>query len=314
MAAKKDRYALALGLASWWLATNLQDHEDDAERRRKMKRVCDQKLEAVQRAWPGETAELSTLPGAEKLLKGMRLARDTKRTLLIDLLFSDPFAPYELKFSQKNLRRALGQLAERMGLPGGTVDELADIRKDATKAHRKLSIGKIAAFGVAGVVVIGFGGWLAAPLIASYLGAGAGLAGATATAHGLALLGGGTVAAGGAGMAGGMIVVTGAGALAGGVGATGGALLFAMGAASAENELIKLQVTYKAVLLQNQAQTKKAQDVVKGLAQREREVRALLTEEGKLNEENSHKIKQLEEILESIEDSREWIKRQQQTT
>jgi hypothetical protein len=310
----EDRYACALGIASWWLATAFRDgeREDDSERGYKMQRVCDKKLAAIRERWPVATGGLrrGDMPSAEKMLSDIDLDRDTKRTLLIDLLFSDPFAPYELKFSQKDLRDSLKRLAEHLGLPSRTVDEVADIRKDATKAHRNLSIGRIVAFGLGGVLVLGLGGWMAAPLIAGYLGAGAGLAGAAATAHGLALLGGGTIAAGGMGMAGGMIVITGVGAVAGGVGGTGGALLFQMGAAAAENELIKLQVTYKAVLLNNQSQTKKAQEVVKGLAQRESEVRSLLTEERQLNESNARKVKELEDILESIEDSREWIKNQ----
>ncbi len=308
--AETSRYALALGVASWWLAINLQRGEEDPERRGKMARVCNQKLEMLLKAWPNDTKGLADLDAAESLVKGLRLNRDTKRTLLIDLLFSDPFAPYELKFSEKRLRSSLDQLAAQLGLESAAVDELASVRRDATKAHRKLSIGRIVAFGLTGVVVLGVGGWLAAPLIAGYLGAGAGLAGAAATGHGLALLGGGTLAAGGMGMAGGMIVVTGAGAVAGGVGATGGALLFQMGAAAAENELIKLQVTFKTVLLKNQAQSKKAQKVVEGLIEREREIRTLLAEERKLNDENARKIKELEEILESIEDTRGWIKKQ----
>lgn len=158
MASKKDPYVLALGTASWWLASSLRDHEDSAERRRKMKRVCDKKLETLRGAWPAEVGEVSGSAGAAKLLASLQLDGDTRRTLLIDLLFSDPFAPYELKFAQKNLRRSLEELANLLGLPDGTVKGLADIRRDATKAHRELSIGRVVAFGLTGVVVVGVGG------------------------------------------------------------------------------------------------------------------------------------------------------------
>ena len=306
---KKDSYALALAVASWWLATSLRYRQDDPEHARKMRRVCDKKLDLLHQMWP-EAKRIADLGDAESFLAGRRLTGDTKRTLLIDLLFSNPFAPYELKFSQKELRASLEDLAVHLRLPDDTVGDLAEIRKDATKAHRTLTIGRVVVFGLGGSVVLGLGGWMAAPLVAGYLGASAGLAGAAATAHGLALLGGGTLAAGGAGMAGGMIVVTGAGAVVGGVGASGGALLFEMGAATAENELIKLQVTYKAVLLGNQAQTKKAQEVARGLVDRQKEIEVLLAEERTLNDENARKIKELKEILESIEDSRKWIEKQ----
>src|SRR5207244_6960993 len=65
-------------------------------------------------------------------------------------------------------------------------------------------LGKAALWGLGGAVVLAAGGWAFAPIVATYLGAAAGLSGAAATAHGLALLGGGTLAAGGFGMAGGM--------------------------------------------------------------------------------------------------------------
>jgi hypothetical protein len=81
--------------------------------------------------------------------------------------------------------------------------------------------------------VVAAGGYLAAPLIAGYVGAAAGLSGAAAVAHGLALLGGGSLAAGGAGMAGGMLLVTSAGAAVGNVGTGGAAALWSAGYAAA---------------------------------------------------------------------------------
>jgi pimeloyl-ACP methyl ester carboxylesterase len=74
----------------------------------------------------------------------------------------------------------------------------------------------IAAATVAGVAIIGPLTFVAAPAIGGALGAYAGLSGAAATSHGLALLGGGSLAAGGFGMAGGTAVVTAAGVGLGG--------------------------------------------------------------------------------------------------
>ncbi|HAS08934.1 MAG TPA: DUF726 domain-containing protein [Acidimicrobiaceae bacterium] len=74
----------------------------------------------------------------------------------------------------------------------------------------------IAAMSVAGVGVVGPMAFVAAPAIGGAIGAWAGLSGAAATSHGLALLGFGSVAAGGLGMAGGTAVVTAAGVGLGG--------------------------------------------------------------------------------------------------
>lgn len=79
---------------------------------------------------------------------------------------------------------------------------------------RRLST--IAVASIAGVAVVGPLAWVAAPAIGGAIGAYAGLSGAAATSHGLALLGGGAVAAGGYGMFGGTVVVTAAGAGLGG--------------------------------------------------------------------------------------------------
>lgn len=78
----------------------------------------------------------------------------------------------------------------------------------------------IAAVSVAGLAIVGPLAFVAAPAIGGAIGAYAGLSGAAATSHGLALLGGGAVAAGGYGMAGGTAVVAAAGA---GLGAASGA-------------------------------------------------------------------------------------------
>ena len=74
----------------------------------------------------------------------------------------------------------------------------------------------IAATVVAGVAVVGPMALVAAPAIGGAIGTYAGLSGAAATSHGLALLGGGSLAAGGLGMAGGTAVVTAAGVGLGG--------------------------------------------------------------------------------------------------
>ena len=65
-------------------------------------------------------------------------------------------------------------------------------------------------------MVLGPAFFIPAPAIGGTIGAWAGLSGAAASSHGLAVLGGGAVAAGGYGMAGGTVVVTATGASLGG--------------------------------------------------------------------------------------------------
>lgn len=77
-------------------------------------------------------------------------------------------------------------------------------------------LSTIAAASVAGVAVVGPLAFVAAPAIGGAVGASAGLSGAAATSHGLALLGGGSLAAGGYGMAGGAAVIAAAGSGLGG--------------------------------------------------------------------------------------------------
>ena len=310
-----DHYTYLVGLGTLYLAARLTSDEGDDERRKKKRRVIREKADLLKATFPDQvgkafdTRQLTSTP-ALRLLQAEEWKEDAAKTFLIDLAFTHPFAPYELKYKQDDFWDTLKNLAPSLGQPTSEVDAIREIQKDAIRSHRSLDLKKIMIFGVVGLLVVGTGGYLAAPLIAGYLGASAGLAGAAATAHGLALLGGGTLAAGGAGMAGGMAVVTGAGAFAGFAAASGGTLLMQMGAAQARTELIKLQVSYKAVLLQNQLHLKKAQEVVKDLARQEKEVRAQLARERQMNDKNAVRIKELEVLIEAIEESRKWMKEQ----
>ena len=111
-------------------------------------------------------------------------------------------------------------------------------------------------------------------------------------------------------MAGGMAVVTGVGAAAGFAGISGAALMMELGAARSRAELIKLQVAYKEVLLHNQADTAKAQLVIKDLAAQLDELREQLDVERALNDRNANRLKELEKTIEAVERSLDWMKKQ----
>ncbi len=95
------------------------------------------------------------------------------------------------------------------------------------------SLAKVGVIGLGSAAALGVAGFLAAPAVGAAIGGAAGLYGAAAVSHGLAILGGGALSAGGAGMAGGMWTVTGAGATTGLLTAGGGTALHEIGAATA---------------------------------------------------------------------------------
>ena len=303
-------YPLAVALGSYFLALRIADVQGNDLRKKRMRKVAEKKRELVAETWP-DYAHITRKPAAVgAALRALKLETAEARTLLIDLSFSDPFAPYEFHDynEEDDLEGALKDLAPHVGLSADFVDHLGETRRDATKVHKRRNLALTAAFGIGGAIVLAVGGWMAAPAIAAYLGAGAGLAGAAATAHGLALLGGGTLAAGGFGMAGGMMIVAGTGAVLGGVAGVGGHALFQLGAAGAQSELIKLQVTFKTVLLEGHADTRKAQAVIKGLHTRQQELTRLINQERELNQENAKRVKELEKILVSLERSERWMR------
>jgi len=301
-------YTYHLAVGSHALAQRLAQLETDKARKERKRRVLEKKTQLLIATYPDElsgleSAQFSALPSR----LGQHEDEDTRRTLLIDLMFSDPFAPYELKFKKSDMDTALGAVASTLGLSKAEVAAIRATQNAAERAHITHSAVKIAAVGAGAAVIVGAGAWLAIPVIAASIGAAAGLGGAAATNFGLALLGGGSLAAGGFGMAGGMVVVTGVGAIAGFGSASGAMVMMQLGAAGSKAELIKLQVTYKEVLLRNQADAAKAQLVVKNLARQQEELREQLDEERMLNDKNADRVKELEQTIEAVERSLGWM-------
>lgn len=227
------------------MASKLTELARDDARKEKKRNVLNLKLDLINEAFPNKNISHS---GVASLID-TEMDEDQVTTFLIDMAFSDPFAPYELKYKESDFETALKKLGGLFDTSEEKISSILETKRDALKAHRKISFWSVIGYGAAGVIILGLGGYFAAPVIASAIGAAAGLTGAAATAHGLALLGGGSLAMGGAGMAGGLYLVTGTAAAVGGVATSGGAFLLQLGAANAKVELAKLQVSYKEVLL-----------------------------------------------------------------
>jgi hypothetical protein len=291
------------------LAEELTSLESKVSRKQKKQNVVILKRSLLKEAFPELTDGLSLEGDVNKILSG-EWPKDKAIEYIIDLAFTNPFAPHELRFKNSHFKKALNNVAALVHLSTEGVDRILRTKQDAFKASRHINWKKIAMYGVPGIVVFAAGGWVMAPALGAAIGMSAGLYGAAATSHGLAILGGGSLAIGGWGMAGGMAVVTGISAVTGGALLGGSQVLLQLGAANARVELAKLQVSYKEMILGGQLQIKKAQEILNKLVKQHDEVKQLLDKERELNDKNSARIKDMEATLRAVEDSLKWMKKE----
>lgn len=309
----ESNYTVLMGLGTWVLAETCRQREERDTRREKKARVVGRKWKMLTEAFPKDAAELrrDRRTVCEYIDSRFRWNDARRREYLVDLTFTDPFAPWQLKTGADDVRAGVEMITAHLGVDDSFLDEVESIRKAATRAHRSLDVRKVALYGLGGAAVLGTGGFLAAPAIGAMLGGVAGLSGAAATSAGLAALGGGSLAAGGFGMAGGIAVVTGITAAGGAAVGSGSQLLMQLGARATRAELIKLQTNYRAVLLHDELHLEKAKRVSEGLHARLVEVEKTLAEERKLNDKNSGRLKELEEIIDALNDASRFVSRSQ---
>ena len=302
-----DDYGRAVVRGTLYVGTRVAAREDDHSRTTKMRQVLEDQAVAYNEEPGGRAARLD-LPLGPELLESIPKdwSPDRGTTYLIDLLFSIPFSPNQLKYDEDTRTEALGELARHLGLDPALVDRLKKTQRDAAKAHRDRDWRRIALLGGGGLALVAITAGAAAPFIGAAVGGAAGLSGAAAMLHGLAVLGGGSLAAGGAGMAGGFWIVTGTGALVGLVGGSSAALLVELGAAGATAELVKLQVSFAEVTLLHESKSKAA-EMIGRLATERDEVRARRSEALKRNDDDGPAVKELEEIEEAMSDAMEWM-------
>lgn len=305
-----DAFPLHLALANLGMAHKLVGLETDKDRKATKSRIAQKKAEVIYEAFAEATVDLAGPASAWQALPRSWKKKDARR-LLLELLFCEPFAPYEVKVKDSHRREALLEMASRLGLEKSELERLEKTRKSAQKAHSHVAWGRIAVLGLGGLLVVGMGGYFLAPAIGTALGSAAGLSGAAATSHGLALLGGGSLAAGGAGMAGGVTLVTGVAGATGGTLLGGGTLMMELGAARTKVELIKLQVAYRLDVLVLQGDLAKAQSVILGLQARRTEIEQHLREERKLNDQNAQRLKDLDALVTALTDAIDWMKDEQ---
>lgn len=291
----------ALLAAQHLLAEHLTVHEH-SDRAQKMERVLERQRSDLARIDERHT-DLRVVVETH----AASLSPEDLTAFLVELYFLDPFAPYALKTSAHARVGALKKLAAAIGQDDKLVRDIRKAASKARSAYRQVDWRRVGLIGAGSAAVVGLGGFLAAPALGAAIGGAMGLTGAAAANAGLALLGGGALAAGGAGMAGGMWLVAGAGAAVGAAAGAGGGALFQLGAARARLELVKLQVTFKLTAIDNQVGQIKAQEVMKRLDDELEAMRTIVKEERRLNDENSDRIKQLEQTLDDLESAVAWM-------
>ncbi len=323
MSTEDHEYSYGLATATLLMACVLTDAEKTPDRQATKQRIVDKKRELLLESFRDNlTASRRRRDGDRPLapqdltvsLLELALHKvagqwdvDMRRRLLIDLALADPYSPYEVKASGSDFKDSLIAVSRALGLPVKAATEVLEVRAEAVKAHRALPWKKIAASGAIGTVILASGAWILAPAIGTALGTAAGLSGAAATAHGLALLGGGSLAAGGAGMAGGLWIVTGVGAAVGVTAGGAGQALKELGAAQVRVELIKLQMSYKLDVIHGQAHIHKARSVIAELDKSRAELEQALAEERLLNDRNAARVRDIEEILEALDHAKQFV-------
>jgi hypothetical protein len=248
-------YSRAVAAASCLMAEAAIAEEAGDGRRAQMRAVLQEKVRTFNTAFPSEDPEVTPEAHVTEL--------DTEvhhpGVLLVDLAFSEPFAPYDLPLDRPQKEAGLNAVAAQFGIEEEWVSALLDVQRmefGAQSGFKNVSVAKLGV-GAAALLALCF---VVTPAGAAALGGmGTGLSGAAATAHGFALLGGGSVAAGGYGMAGGLWVM-GAAAAAGRASARP-ALAEVKGAAgvdAATLELCKLQTTMATVYFDDEDRRKVA--------------------------------------------------------
>lgn len=302
-------YPKYLAVTQLIIARGLANAERDPVRKSKMVASIDERADFIAGHYEDVIAKASDSP-LLTILNGPNWTNIGRRTLLVDVAFSNPFAPYYLKYGKKERRSQLCRVACNFGLREEHVDEMLRIGKSARDTHRKWYQQPLVwtAIAVGGAVVFGGLGVLAAPSIGSALGSAAGLSGAAATAHGLALLGGGSLAVGGAGMAGGMAVVTAAGVGIGTVTGGGAALLAGLTPIAAFDEIVKLQTTFGfAALPEGKEGKQQAKDILNGLKGTIKELEQKLKQKQDRNDVDAPEIQAIDRTLDVAHQAEAWM-------
>jgi len=297
------------------MALYLHNLESNNERKEKMQRIISKKRDAFKFAINScIKSNLSLKPNATNAgaitswIQQWNM--DARLALIIDILFTNPFLPYEVKYLEKDFKTAWEKLGNAIDVEASSQNKIKDAATDAKKAHRHIDWLKVGLCGTVTAAILASGAWIIAPIAGAALGGAAGLSGAAALSHGLALLGGGTLAAGGAGMAGGMWLVTTSAAVAGTALGAGSQVVYQLGAQQFQAEVVKLQVHLKTLVAENQLSIAAVQGKITNLQEQRQELENYLNDERELNDSNSKRLKDLEAKIQTIKNAISWLEKE----
>lgn len=298
----------AFVLAEIIVAASIAGQCADSERAERMERVVLDRIFGVR-----DQSGVKEPAGIETVLAGLTddWTPSQRMLLLIETAGSNPFAPHQIAWQPKHELQALAHVASVIGLEASDAENVANTFAAAAKAHSQISKTKVGMYGLSAAAIVGTAGLLAAPVVGAAIGSAAGLSGAAATSYGLGLLGTlGGASAPGTLTAGGTWLIAQAGLTAGALAGAGGSFLFELGAAQAQNEIIKLQVTYKLILLDLQRNDQAALEVMSSIEQRVVELEAAYEDERELSDPDAPVLQDMSSTMTSLRNAEAWMEDQ----
>ena len=301
-------HRFCLSLATLLVAEQLADAEPDERRRQRKRTVALRKWSVLRDVFPEDLGELHGYGGTGPALRQLtqvfatRTANwtpDRRWLLLIDLVMSDPFAPYGLRVATSDFAVSLASIADAVAFPDEG-SRLLDEWRVVLRMHRRPWWRPAIAPSVPTAPTVTTSG--PDPATAAILAATAGFDGEAATADGMALLAGGSLAVGGSRFAGGLWLVTTTVQMDqppdGGIG------LLALGPARARVELIKLQLAARLVIHSGLADGIGTDDLVDGLGRIAEDLTARLAAEHRVNDGDAPRVTAIEAMLHAVDSVR----------
>lgn len=301
-------YQLIFDAGTAFLVRELTSIEKKAARKARKEKVLDHHINHINNLDTSRVSGIS--PGnLESKISG-KLSHDDAVNFIIDVAFSDPFAPYELAYSEKSFNEALVALGQIAGLTEEKARKILATKREAIHAHIRITDFKGIISWVARLVIIAVGGIIFAPFIgAALIGFGTGIFGLAFINHTLAMIGMSAFDPVMAGYLGGQMVVRGVGGLSASMIRGGGSNLGLVSAASARLELSKLQVSFNEVLLSEQKPDEDALALLHELETNQVKLQERLEIEKSMNERYSRRVRELGNTDSSMSSALKWMRK-----
>ncbi|HSJ46411.1 MAG TPA: hypothetical protein VK923_17175 [Euzebyales bacterium] len=305
-------HRLGLGLATLLMAIQLTDKEADERRRERKQSVVHDKWDVLRTAFPDDLNQFQGYggsgPSVRQLLDTFADVTSSwtpghRRALLVDVLMSDAFAPYELKVAVDDADEAIRLLAEALALDEVDTARLWEVWNEALTAYRPSRwrrpdhrVKSIPALSTGELVLPPPPGSVGDAIPDDVLG----------SEHHLALLAGGSLSAVDVTMAGGLWLTDRRGDLTEDTEGDGDGndrvrRLLALDLAQARTELVKLQMSHALIVAPGHGDVATTASVLEALDDLRDGVVSQLEEQRERNDDDAPQIRILEEIVRAIE-------------